>query len=56
MTIADQVKAADDPYRQAALFQVFQHTAPVDNTVTMYFEDGSSITFKVSYEVLDDSI
>ena len=51
MSVADEVRASDNPYRRAIakmLYRLVDHDA---STVTMHFADGSSLTFNIRYEV-----
>lgn len=49
MTTADKVRAAEDPYGKAIVLMIWRDCKPT--YVTFHFEDGSSVTFKKSYEL-----
>lgn len=52
MSVADQVKAHPAPYRRAIALMLYRRLDNDAQTVTMHFEDGSTITFQILYEVM----
>ncbi len=52
MSIADQVRLAADPYTRAIALMSYRSKDLVTQTVTMFFEDYSHISFQIRYEVL----
>ena len=51
MSVADEVRASDNPYRRAIALMSYRTIDRENDTVTMRFTDGSSITFNIRYEV-----
>lgn len=49
MTVAERVRAAPDHYAKAVALMVWRDCQPTH--VVFHFEDGSSVTFKKSYEL-----
>jgi len=49
MTQAERVRADADPYAKAIALMVWRDCQPT--YVIFHFEDGSSVTFKKSYEL-----
>ena len=54
MTQADYVKAALMPYDLACAFEAYRKEEY--GTVTIFLNDGSSVAFRVLYEVRNDSV
>lgn len=51
MSVADEVRASDNPYSHAIARMAYRLYDRPSSTVTMHFADGSSITFNIRYEV-----
>ena len=56
MSVADEVRASDNPYRHAIARMIYRLYDRPQSTVTMHFADGSSITFNIRYEVSTCSV
>jgi hypothetical protein len=52
MSISDEVRASDNPYRKAIALMSYRQLDRVKDTITMHFADGSAITFNIRYEVV----
>lgn len=53
-TIADRVRKQPDAYQQAIACFSYRNVDRETNTVTFHFSDKSTLTFKVSYTLLEE--
>lgn len=51
MTIADQVKSSEDPFRTAVAKMAYRNNETY--RVVFHFEDGSTLTFRKEYHCED---
>jgi hypothetical protein len=51
ITIAQEIAALPDPYQHAVAKMEYRLKNTLAGTVTMFFVDGSSMTFRISYTV-----
>lgn len=53
-TIADLIRNKPDQYQQAIACFNYRNVDRETNTVTFHFSDKSTLTFKVSYTLLEE--